>query len=259
MSTSTATAPPPGVQRSSSSSRRVPTYTSTNPGQPQRSQPTSTRVISGASSTSKPSTQRSSYDRPSSQQQQSPLANVLPHRDYETSSLPRPSGTRRSSSQDRTYDSPTTPSRRDSTRSAQRTASRPGQSRYVGEGPPPVITNGMSSPTARTSLDHAQPPSTSKGRRTTITGQSGTWSLGKTIGAGSMGKVKLAKKLESGEQVRERYDESRIHGLTRHIRLLLRLCHVTRSMMAITAPKIENDRTIRKRFVRLEKQPSYLS
>ncbi|KAL6703204.1 Serine/threonine-protein kinase [Coniothyrium glycines] len=39
-------------------------------------------------------------------------------------------------------------------------------------------------------------------RRTTITAPStGTWALGKTIGAGSMGKVKLAKHSESGEQV----------------------------------------------------------
>lgn len=38
-------------------------------------------------------------------------------------------------------------------------------------------------------------------RRTTISAQTGTWSLGKTIGAGSMGKVKLAKNLETGEQV----------------------------------------------------------
>jgi hypothetical protein len=39
-------------------------------------------------------------------------------------------------------------------------------------------------------------------RRTTITAPStGTWALGKTIGAGSMGKVKLAKNLETGEQV----------------------------------------------------------
>jgi hypothetical protein len=29
----------------------------------------------------------------------------------------------------------------------------------------------------------------------------GTWALGKTIGAGSMGKVKLAKNVASGEQV----------------------------------------------------------
>lgn len=38
-------------------------------------------------------------------------------------------------------------------------------------------------------------------RRTTIATQTGEWSLGKTIGAGSMGKVKLAKNLENGEQV----------------------------------------------------------
>lgn len=38
-------------------------------------------------------------------------------------------------------------------------------------------------------------------RRTTLTAQTGQWSLGKTIGAGSMGKVKLAKNLETGEQV----------------------------------------------------------
>ena len=38
-------------------------------------------------------------------------------------------------------------------------------------------------------------------KRTTITAQTGQWSLGKTIGAGSMGKVKLAKNMETGEQV----------------------------------------------------------
>lgn len=34
-----------------------------------------------------------------------------------------------------------------------------------------------------------------------ITTPSGQWALGKTIGAGSMGKVKLAKNMETGEQV----------------------------------------------------------
>ncbi|KAJ5486001.1 hypothetical protein N7530_000301 [Penicillium desertorum] len=38
-------------------------------------------------------------------------------------------------------------------------------------------------------------------RRTTITTPTGQWALGKTIGAGSMGKVKLAKNTETGEQV----------------------------------------------------------
>ncbi|KAH7388609.1 serine/threonine protein kinase-like protein Kin1 [Pyrenochaeta sp. MPI-SDFR-AT-0127] len=45
---------------------------------------------------------------------------------------------------------------------------------------------------------HVQPNTK---RRTTITAPStGTWALGKTIGAGSMGKVKLAKHIETGEQ-----------------------------------------------------------
>ena len=38
-------------------------------------------------------------------------------------------------------------------------------------------------------------------RRTTIGATSGQWALGKTIGAGSMGKVKIAKNLDNGEQV----------------------------------------------------------
>lgn len=38
-------------------------------------------------------------------------------------------------------------------------------------------------------------------RRTEVKAQTGTWSLQKTIGQGSMGKVKLAKNQESGEVV----------------------------------------------------------
>jgi hypothetical protein len=38
-------------------------------------------------------------------------------------------------------------------------------------------------------------------RKTSIHGSSGTWNLGKTIGAGSMGKVKLARKSDNSEQV----------------------------------------------------------
>lgn len=58
-------------------------------------------------------------------------------------------------------------------------------------------TNGVATENAR----GGQPVPTQK-RRTTITAPStGTWALGKTIGAGSMGKVKLAKHNETGEQV----------------------------------------------------------
>lgn len=55
---------------------------------------------------------------------------------------------------------------------------------------------------ARTQTDgHVSGSGGSAKRRTTIGAQTGEWSLGKTIGAGSMGKVKLAKNLETGEQV----------------------------------------------------------
>jgi serine/threonine protein kinase len=38
-------------------------------------------------------------------------------------------------------------------------------------------------------------------RRTEIKAQTGTWQLQKTIGQGSMGKVKLARHIDNGEQV----------------------------------------------------------
>lgn len=44
--------------------------------------------------------------------------------------------------------------------------------------------------------------SSQRPRKTSIHGSSGTWILGKTIGAGSMGKVKLARKSDGSEQVR---------------------------------------------------------
>ena len=61
---------------------------------------------------------------------------------------------------------------------------------------------------------HGQPPVTvddprmhqmQRPRKTSIQGSSGTWNLGKTIGAGSMGKVKLARKADGTEQVCIRY------------------------------------------------------
>ena len=66
-----------------------------------------------------------------------------------------------------------------------------------GEGPrlSPVVTNG----TARESGSRANTSAPRK--RTNLQTSTGSWALGKTIGQGSMGKVKLAKNLETGEQV----------------------------------------------------------
>ncbi|KAF4980978.1 hypothetical protein FZEAL_3135 [Fusarium zealandicum] len=75
---------------------------------------------------------------------------------------------------------------------------------------PPSATapsNGAGNPTAaQQQHGHAEAPprpSTSKHARsrTVIPTQSGKWMLGKTVGAGSMGKVKLARKEDGSEQV----------------------------------------------------------
>jgi hypothetical protein len=60
-----------------------------------------------------------------------------------------------------------------------------------GGGPAPVVTPIESRHSGRSSARS----------RTTIPAQTGNWVLGKTIGAGSMGKVKLARRAEGGEQV----------------------------------------------------------
>ncbi|QSZ29235.1 hypothetical protein DSL72_003747 [Monilinia vaccinii-corymbosi] len=59
-----------------------------------------------------------------------------------------------------------------------------------GGGPAPVVTP----PESRHAAHRGK-------SRTTIPAQSGNWILGKTIGQGSMGKVKLARKMDGGEQV----------------------------------------------------------
>lgn len=67
------------------------------------------------------------------------------------------------------------------------------------EEPKTAIPNGLKSDdkSRQLSTDAGQPR-----RRTNIEARTGNWELGKTIGAGSMGKVKLAKNKATGEQVR---------------------------------------------------------
>ncbi|CAD0109180.1 unnamed protein product, partial [Aureobasidium uvarum] len=107
------------------------------------------------------------------------LASVA-RNDYEQSNLAQQS----SSSRHRAD----APARSDSTRNAASAS----QSRYHTQEMPSSTSNGT----------HAVPPSaTNVRRRTTIDATTGHWDLGKTIGAGSMGKVKLARNKETGEQV----------------------------------------------------------
>ncbi|KAI9827559.1 MAG: serine/threonine-protein kinase KIN2 [Thelocarpon impressellum] len=205
----------PALQRSHSSSRRGQAYTTAAaPSRPPRT-PTSVaapQTPGAASSPGRPVSQSYPHDRPTSSHQSRPLDNVVPRKDFETTNLARPPSSRHSSSRDRSA-AQRMPSRSESTRSAHRSTSRSGHGRYAPE------MSGAQAAGPSDALAPAPAPASGPGpgpengerqgssggpagkRRTTITGQSGTWALGKTIGAGSMGKVKLAKKTDTGEQV----------------------------------------------------------
>lgn len=153
--------------------------------QPSRTQSTRSRPAPIAPS---PQRANSSSSRPTSRR----VEEVLPQHDYETTNVAQ---TRKRSS-----DRPSSHSRTASTRSGHhRTSSRHHQTSEMtgstavsnGGGPAPVVA------------PLEQKPSGRQGRaRTVIPAQTGHWMLGKTIGAGSMGKVKLAKRAEGGEEAR---------------------------------------------------------
>lgn len=200
---STASTASPTVVRSSS--RRQQSYSAPANDRPHRASSNATRPPTT------PTTDRRTNPRPQSMERQpsssgpAQLANVA-RRDYETTNVARPPSSRRSSSRERSY-APAPPKRTDSTR---RQSGRPSHSRnssQVAAGAPPAANGTSAATPSRAPL---QDPSSQAGaggakRRTTIPAQTGQYTLGKTIGAGSMGKVKLAKNLESGEQVRQAY------------------------------------------------------
>lgn len=151
------------------------------------SQPTSDRPqTTPARSDVPPSPRRQpsqshSHTRSASASAAPQLANVA-RNDHEQSNLAQQS----SSSRNR----PDAPARSDSTRN---TASA-SQSRYHSQE--------MPSSTASNGTRATSTSGTNVRRRTTVDATTGHWDLGKTIGAGSMGKVKLARNKETGEQVR---------------------------------------------------------
>lgn len=152
--------------------------------------PTTRRAHPHASPSDRPHRSQSAASRPSNHaqsRQQSGGLNSVAARDWEQTNLAN-EGVRRSESRDRT--APPPPTRADS--------SRRGHARYASD-----ASTASAMPTNGAAADGrpGQVQANTK-RRTTITAPStGTWALGKTIGAGSMGKVKLAKHAETGEQV----------------------------------------------------------
>ena len=166
----------PAVVRSHSSARRPHAQPSPS-DRPHRSQSTTTR----------PSPQSVPHSHPRTPAQQPNLASVG-RRDFEQSNLANANNTRRSESRDRAAP---TPARTESTRR--------GHNRYASDASTAsaMPINGVATDASRTGAQATQPR-----RRTSITApKTGQWILGKTIGAGSMGKVKLAKQAESGESV----------------------------------------------------------
>lgn len=178
----TSSASPTALDRSSSR-RGQPQST------PSRSQSTRTRAPVAVPTTNSAGQPTQTHHRSSSSRTRAG-DEAAQQADYEAANVTETS--RRSSSRD-----PAAPSRTESTRSAQphqRSGSRyssnmPSHAANSG-GPAPVVTPGESK------------HKSSGKSRTTIPAQTGNWVLGKTIGAGSMGKVKLARRAEGGEQVR---------------------------------------------------------
>ena len=117
--------------------------------------------------------------------------------------MARPHTGRRSSSRDGgAYVAPSPAPRVDVARSTHRSDSRPSHHRYSSDIPRTPASAGHASSQSRSRSDvPSHENTTTIKRRTTLTAQTGVWSLGKTIGAGSMGKVKIAKHMETGEQV----------------------------------------------------------
>lgn len=154
--------------------------------------PSARRPHAHASPSDRPHRSQSTTSRPSNHsharpQQQSGLSNVAA-RDWEQSNIAN-EGVRRSESRDAPAPAPT-----------RTESSRRSHARYASD-----ASTASAMPVNGVAADgrSAQVQQAGTKRRTTITAPStGTWALGKTIGAGSMGKVKLAKHSETGEQVR---------------------------------------------------------
>ncbi|XWX01962.1 hypothetical protein V2A60_009994 [Cordyceps javanica] len=200
------TTAPPGSDLSHASPSRAPpsrSYsTRKDPSHPSRPS-TAASVISNsasAASTTYQQTSRSHHQRRLSSSHRSGNQVPPPQHDYDTTRIA--SHPKRSPSRDIPKGpDPNRPHRRNSSRS------RHPHPNHTPEMPSAAAANAAPPPSSHGRSAHAgtdaQPShSTKQSRsRTTIPTQSGKWILGKTIGAGSMGKVKLARKEDGSEQV----------------------------------------------------------
>ncbi|KAJ6022952.1 hypothetical protein N7460_013347 [Penicillium canescens] len=185
---------------------KVPTVvrshsTSSRPSRAPSDLPHRTRSVAvRPSNTSQPPAQtQHSHSKTASHDRRPPSNHAaldsVARRDFEASNVARmPS--RREASSERSQERPST-ARTETTRRHQRQPSSQRQRDSFDMSPAAATQEPTQSATGTIAPAAAAAPR----RRTTITTPTGQWALGKTIGAGSMGKVKLAKNTETGEQV----------------------------------------------------------
>ncbi|KAH8666391.1 hypothetical protein BX600DRAFT_380433 [Xylariales sp. PMI_506] len=176
-------------------------------GQPSRSQ--STRSRPSASSAAGAPHRSASHHHHSRHGSSSarPVQDVLPIRDYETTNVAH----KRSSSRDQ--HAPPASRSVDTKGVHRRTSSRTANPHAEMAGSTAATTAAAATTNNNNNNHNAVPPvmqaaadaravgAKTRTTRTSIPTQSGKWILGKTIGAGSMGKVKLARKEDGSEQV----------------------------------------------------------
>lgn len=229
MASTTTSATPTTIERSASSRRHQ--HPNPNQSTPSRSQSTRTRGNVPPSPHRPSSTHRTSS-------RHGTVDEVLPQANYETSNVARQS--RRSSSKDRPLPSSSEPQRTPTghRRHHSRQTSEMTTAVANGGGPAPVIAPMESRHAGRSSKS-----------RTTIPAPTGNWVLGKTIGAGSMGKVKLARRVEGGEQVCRVWVYNSLATSTNHYsRLPVKLSREDPPMMDITKVElIGNELIIQRR------------
>ncbi|PKY09020.1 Pkinase-domain-containing protein [Aspergillus campestris IBT 28561] len=211
MSTAASSSASPSVVRSHSTSSHAPSQRPPPSDLPHRTRSVALRPATAAHPSSQPQYQphghhshskSQSYDRrpPSNQA----VFDHLSRRDLEAARTAQPVSTRRESS-DRSQERSSAAHRADpsSNQKPRRNLAVQGHQRDS-------IDMAAAGPVAGDGAAHSQSSSASRlapaatmqsKRRTTISTPSGQWALGKTLGAGSMGKVKVGKNLETGEQV----------------------------------------------------------
>ncbi|KAI1380175.1 hypothetical protein F4677DRAFT_406061 [Hypoxylon crocopeplum] len=190
----------PPVRSHSTRSRPTSSTAASPPQQHSSAQPQPPHRSASASTSHHHSNHHRHHSRQTSSSGR-PLQDILPQQDYETSNVVTAHHQpKRSSSKDRPPVSRGTDSkgvhRRSSTRSTHAQSDMAGPTAVANNAGPAAIP-----PVMQAAADARATGARQKTSRTSIPTQSGKWILGKTIGAGSMGKVKLARKEDGSEQV----------------------------------------------------------